>query len=243
MEVQAAAVDAENIWKAFGSARVLRGVSLSVPAGSAVAILGPNGSGKSTLLGVLAALIRPSRGRVRIHGEDPFTEPAARRVVGFVAHETMLYGRLSALENLRLFASLYGLPDPRARAEKACDLIGLQRRHDPIYRLSRGLEQRAALARAIVHTPQVLLLDEALTGLDPEARDRLRAYLQTFRTRGGTVIMATHSPAEALLVADHAYVLAGGRLGEPRPLSGLTAEAVQAWYLAEIPAGVPSLVP
>lgn len=237
--MQAAAVVADDVWKAFGSARVLRGVSLSVAPGSAVAILGPNGSGKSTLLGVLAALLRPSRGRVRIHGEDPFTEPAARLMIGFVAHEPMLYGRLTALENLHLFASLYGLQDPRARAEEACDLIGLRRRHDPIHRLSRGLQQRAALARAIVHAPQVLLLDEALTGLDPEARDRLREFLQTFRRRGGTVIMATHSPAEALLVADHGYVLTGGRLGEPRPLGGLTAEALQTWYLAGAHTPVP----
>jgi ABC-type multidrug transport system ATPase subunit len=243
MAVLAAAVVAEDIWKTFGPVRALRGASLSVAPGGAVAILGPNGSGKSTLLGALAAVVRPSRGRVRIHGEDPFVEPEARRMIGFVAHEPMLYGRLSALENLRFFASLYGLRDPRARAEEACDLIGLRRRHDPVHRLSRGLQQRAALARAIVHAPRVLLLDEALTGLDPEGRDRLRELLRTFRAQGSTVIMATHSPAEALLVADHGYVLTGGRLGEPRPLGGLTVEALQAWYLAVAPTGVHAAVP
>lgn len=238
MTVQAAAVVAEDVWKAFGPAHVLRGISLSVAPGGAVAILGPNGSGKSTLLSVLATVFRPSRGRVRIHGEDPFSEPAARGMIGFVAHEPMLYGQLSALENLQLYASLYGLRDARARAVEACDVVGLRHRHTPVHRLSRGLQQRAALARAIVHTPQVLLLDESLTGLDPEARDRLCAFLQAFRARGGTVIMATHSPGEALLVADHGYVLTGGRLGDRRPLGGLDAEALQAWYQAAVPARV-----
>ncbi len=231
---------AEDVWKAFGSARVLRGVSLSVAPGSASAILGPNGSGKSTLLGVLAALLRPSRGRVHVYGEDPFVEPAARSMIGFVAHEPMLYGRLSALENLHLFASLYGLRNPRARAEEACDLVGLRRPHDPVHRLSRGLQQRAALARAIVHTPQLLLLDEPMTGLDPEGRDRLRRILDTVRAQGGTVIMATHSPEEALLFADHGFVLTEGRLGDPLPLRGLDAEALQAWYLAGVASMPPS---
>jgi heme ABC exporter ATP-binding subunit CcmA len=242
MPVQAAAVVAEDVWKTLGSARVLRGVFLSVAPGSASAILGPNGSGKSTLLAVLAALLRPSRGRVHIHGEDLFVEPAARSMIGFVAHEPMLYGRLSALENLHLFASLYGLRNPRARAEQACDLVGLRRLHDPLYRLSRGLQQRAALARAIVHTPQVLLLDEPNTGLDPEGRNRLRVILDAVRARGGTVIIATHGPEEALLLADHGYVLTGGRLGDPLPLGGLNTEAVQAWYLARV-ASVPLAVP
>ena len=238
MTVQAPAVVAEDVWKAFGPAPILRGISLSVPPGSAVAILGPNGSGKSTLLGVLATVFRPSRGRVRIYGEDPFSEPAVRGMIGFVAHEPMLYGQMSALENLQLFASLYGLRDARARAVEACDVVGLRHRHAPVHRLSRGLQQRAALARAIVHAPQVLLLDESLTGLDPEARDRLCAFLQGFLARGGTVIMATHSPAEALLVADHGYVLTGGRLGDRRPLGGLDAEALQVWYRAAVPAMV-----
>jgi len=236
-------VVAEDIWKTFGSARVLRGVSLSVAPGSASAILGPNGSGKSTLLGVLAALLRPSRGRVHVYGEDPFVEPAARSMIGFVAHEPMLYGRLSALENLHLFASLYGLRNPRARAEEACDLVGLRRLHDPVHRLSRGLQQRAALARAIVHTPQLLLLDEPMTGLDPEGRDRLRRILDTVRAQGGTVIMATHSPEEALLFADHGFVLTEGRLGDPLPFRGLDAEALQAWYLAAAPVGLRITVP
>ncbi|HLJ62237.1 MAG TPA: ATP-binding cassette domain-containing protein, partial [bacterium] len=105
------AVAADDVWRSYGRARVLRGTTLDVPPGGGLAILGPNGAGKSTLLRVLAASLRPSRGRVRIHGHDPWAEPAARGAVGFVGHEPMLYGGLSALENLRLFAALYGVRD------------------------------------------------------------------------------------------------------------------------------------
>ncbi len=238
-----ASVVAEDVWRAFGRARVLRGARLEAPPGSGIAILGPNGAGKSTLLRVLAALLRPQRGRVWICGDDPWTVPAARRNVGFVGHEPMLYGGLSVAENLRLFASLYGLPDARARVEAVCDLLGIGRRHEPVRRLSRGMQQRAALARALVHRPRVLLLDEALTGLDPEAAQRLAGFLAEFRAGGGAVVMATHSAAEAVRVADRAHVLAGGRLGEAQPLAGMDADAVQAWYGWTVAAGPGAVTP
>ncbi len=224
------AVAATDVWRAFQRERVLAGVELAIPSGAAAAIMGPNGAGKSTLLRVLAASLRPQRGRVRIHGEDPWRVPAARRRIGFVGHEPMLYGGLSVLENLRLFTSLYGLPDGRARADEVCALLRIDRRGDPVRNLSRGMQQRAALARAIVHRPEVLLLDEALTGLDPDAAERLAEFLAEFRAGGGTVVLTTHSPAEALRNADRVYVLAGGRLSEGWPLAGMTVDAVQAWY-------------
>ncbi len=224
------AVAAEDVWRAFGRERVLRGIRVAVPPCSGVAILGPNGAGKSTLLRVLAGVLRPQHGQVRIHGEDPRISPDARRKIGFVAHEPMLYGGLSVLENLQLFASLYDLPDGRARAEAMCDLLDIRRRHDPVRSLSRGMQQRAAVARAVVHRPSVLLLDEAMTGLDPEAAQRLYEFLAGFRSAGGTAVLTTHSPAEALRVADRAYVLAGGRLSDVQPLAGLDADGVQAWY-------------
>lgn len=228
-------VVAADVWRAFNRESVLRGVDIAVSPGSGIAILGPNGSGKSTLLRVLAALLRPHRGQVLIGGEDPWRSPAARRRVGFVAHEPMLFGGLSVLENLRLFATLYDLPDGRARAEAACEQLDISRRRDPVRSLSRGMQQRAALARAIVHRPRVLLLDEATTGLDPAAAQGFYGFLAGFRAGGGTVVMTTHSPAEALRVTDRAYVLTQGRLGDARPLAGMNADAVQAWYRAEAP--------
>lgn len=226
-----AAVFAEDLWRAYGRERVLRGVSLAVAPGSGFAVLGPNGSGKTTLLRCLAAALRPSRGRVRICGGDPWADPAVRRRIGFVTHEPMLYGGLSVLENLRLFASLYGIRDGRARAEAACERLGVPRRNDLVRVLSRGLQQRAALARAILHDPAVLLLDEVVSGLDLEAAQALSAFLQEFRHRGGTVVLTTHSPEDALRIADRACVLTGGRLSEPRSLDGLSAGVVAGWYL------------
>jgi ABC-type multidrug transport system ATPase subunit len=225
------AVHAEDLWKGFGRRRVLRGLGLTVAPGQALAILGPNGSGKSTLLRVLAAILRPSQGRVRICGEDPFGVPGVRGRIGFVAHEPMLYGGLTVRENLHLLAGLYGLPDGRARAEEVCDLLAIARRVEPIRGLSRGIQQRAALARALLHRPRVLLLDEPFTGLDPEGADGLSGILRGFCRDGGAVILSTHSPAEALGSAGQAAVLAGGRLGPARGLGGMQVDAVRAWYL------------
>ncbi len=228
---------ADGVSRSYGRERVLRGATLAVGPGGGLAILGPNGSGKSTLLRVLAASLRPSEGRVRVYGRDPFADPEARRAIGYVGHEPMLYGGLSAVENLRLFAALYGVSDPRARAAWACDVVGLRRRNEPVRVLSRGLMLRAALARAIVHRPTILLLDEALGGLDLDAAARVTEFLLAFRRDGGAIVFATHHPGEALRIADTAHVLARGRLGAPRPLGGMDAAGLETWYRAAAGAG------
>lgn len=225
------AVGASDLWRGFGRERVLRGLSLDVPSGGGLAVFGPNGSGKSTLLRVLAGLLRPARGTVLVGGEDLFAVPGARRRLGYVGHEPMLYGGLTLRENLDLYAALYGLTAARSRIDAVCALLDLTRyRETPVGRLSRGLSQRAAVARAIVHAPAVLLLDEPFAGLDPDAATRLAAHLDGFRRGGGAVVLATHQPAEALRTADEARALAGGRLGPPLRLAGLDAAAVDAWY-------------
>jgi heme exporter protein A len=223
-------VSAEDLWRRYGRQRVLRGVGLAVPAGRCLAILGPNGSGKSTLLRILGAALRPQRGRVRIHGEDPFADPAIRRRIGFVGHEPMLYGGLSVIENLRLLATLYGLPDGPHGAAAMCALLGIDRPAALVRSLSRGSQQRAALARALLHRPTVLLLDEPFTGLDPAGADDLCRILRGVCEAGGAIVLSTHSAAEALRVADDAAVLAGGRLSPPSPLVGMDAEALRSWY-------------
>ena len=227
----AASVYADGLWRGYGRQRVLRGVSLTVPPGRCLAILGPNGSGKSTLLRVLAALLHPSRGQLRICGQDPFADLRARRCVGLVAHEPMLYGGLSVMENLRLLGALYGLPHGAARASAVCDLLGIQRRFDPVRGLSRGVQQRAALARALLHRPAVLLLDEPFSGLDPEAADGLCGILRGFRNDGGAIILTTHSPAEAQSVADAAAAHVVGQLAPAQALAGVALESLRAWYL------------
>jgi heme exporter protein A len=226
-----AAVAARDVWRGFGRERVLRGVSLEVPAGGALAVFGPNGSGKSTLLRALAGLLRPQRGTVLVGGEELFTDPRARRRIGYVGHEPMLYGGLTVGENLRLFAALYDLAAPRPRIDEVCALLGLAGYRETVAgRLSRGLSQRAAVARAILHQPAVLILDEPFAGLDPDAASQLAAHLDRFRGNGGTVVLATHQAAEAVRIGGEARVLRGGRLGPPLPLAGLDAAAVDAWY-------------
>ena len=226
-----AAVCADDLWRGYGRQRVLRGVNLAVPPGGCLAILGPNGSGKSTLLRVLAAVLRPSRGQLRVCGRDPFADLRVRRCIGLVTHEPMLYGGLSVTENLRLLGILYGLSDSAARAAAVCDLLHIDRRYDPLRALSRGVQQRAALARALLHRPAVLLLDEAFSGLDPEAADILCGVLRSFRRDGGAIVLTTHNPAEALSVADAAAALVGGVLAPPQPLDGMPLESLRTWYL------------
>ncbi|HEV2439099.1 MAG TPA: heme ABC exporter ATP-binding protein CcmA [bacterium] len=229
----ASAVGARDLWRGFGRERVLRGVSLDLPAGGGLAVFGPNGSGKSTLLRVLAGLLRPARGTVLIGGDDLFATPPARRRIGYVGHEPMLYGGLTVRENLRLYAALYDLDAARARTDDVCALLDLDRYGDTVAgRLSRGLTQRAAVARALLHGPAVLLLDEPFAGLDPAAASHLAAHLDEFRRRGGALVLATHQAAEAVRVAGEARVLAGGRLGPPLPLGGVDAAAIDAWYRA-----------
>ena len=226
----AVAISAEGLGYAYGRRNVLRGADLAVAGGRGLAVLGANGSGKSTLLRVLAGLARPRSGRVHVGGGDPLADPAARRRIGFVGHEPMLYRGLSVTENLHLLATLYGLRDGSERAARLCRILGIDRPGALVRALSRGMQQRAALARALLHRPDVLLLDEPFTGLDPDGADELCRILRDFRREGGALVLTAHSETEALRVADEAVVLAGGRLTPPRALRDVTADVLRAWY-------------
>ena len=226
----AAAVSAEGIWYSYGRHRVLRGVDVAVASGAGLAVLGPNGSGKSTLLRILAAMSRPRAGRIRLRGHDPFDDPRVRASVGFLGHEPMLYRGLSVTENLHLLGALYDLPDAPARTAGLCLRLRIDRPDALVRTLSRGLQQRAALARVLLHRPTILLLDEPFSGLDPDGADDLCRIFDEFRRDGGAVVLTAHSEAEALRVADEAAVLAGGRLTAPRALREVTAETLRAWY-------------
>ena len=214
-------LEAVGIARAFGTLRVLDRVDLAVAAGETVAIVGPNGSGKTTLLRILAGLSRPSAGEVRVLGRRlDRQDSAARRPIGLLSHQSMLYHDLSVEENLRFTARLYRLPDAEGavrRSLASVDLTAWRARRTG--NLSRGLLQRAAIARALIHDPRVLLLDEPFTGLDAASSDRLRAVLRDQARAGRALILVTHQLAEAWDLASHVAVLAGGRLAihEPRP--------------------------
>jgi len=211
---------ATGIKRAFGSARVLRGVDLSIDPGSLQLILGPNGAGKTTLLRILAGLTRPSAGDVRIDGHSLREAQELRRRIGLLSHQSLLYDDLTPLENLTFVARLYDLSGPAEAARAAIGAVGLtERMNEPMRRLSRGMVQRVAIARALIHQPTVLLLDEPFTGLDPRAAEQLVAMLSARLAAGTGVVLVTHSPGEAWSLASRVSVLVRGQwvIDEPRP--------------------------
>jgi heme exporter protein A len=214
--VSAPAVEAIGIAHAFGGARVLRGIDLRVEAGERVAVFGPNGAGKSTLLRVLATLIRPTTGTVRLLGLDPSRELlAVRRRIGVVGHRTYLDEQLTAAENLRYYGRLYSVAALEPRIAELLDLVGLRRRADDRVRVfSRGMQQRLAIARALLHDPDLLLLDEPDTGLDAQAVDLLARAVDR---PGRAVVLASHHPERAMRIAGRAVTIVDGRVVDDAP--------------------------
>ncbi len=220
MPTVAPVVLASGLVRRFGRVTALGGVDLAAGAGELVLLLGPNGAGKTTLLRAVAGLVRPLRGTVTIAGRDLHQDVEARRAVGFLSHQTLLYDDLTPRENLRFAAALHRLDDAERRIASALDAAGLAERADQAVRgFSRGMLQRLALARSTLHRPAVLLLDEPFTGLDGQAARDLRERVERERAAGATVIAVVHEPAELWDLATRAVVLHRGKvlLDEPRP--------------------------
>jgi heme exporter protein A len=200
------AIELEGLGRRLGGRVVLRDLTLAVPAGATVAVLGANGAGKSTLLRILAGLLRPHAGLVRVLGRElPREGWAVRGRVGLLGHDPLLYRDLTVRQNLAFHARLHDVPE--RRVEALIDAVDLRARADsPVAELSRGLVQRAAAARALLHDPAVLLLDEPFATLDPAAAARLAPLL-----RGRTRVLTSHDPQAALAEADLVLGLRGGR--------------------------------
>jgi heme ABC exporter ATP-binding subunit CcmA len=210
----------------FGRKIALRRVSLALRAGEITTLVGPNGAGKTTLLGILSTLVQPSAGVVR-YGDRTAREwgDPIRSTIGMLGHELFLYGDLTARENLLFFARLYDLPDPSGRVAAALETAGLSdRAGERASTLSRGLRQRLALERALLHAPRLVLLDEPFTGLDDEAARGLRDRLGSLRNRGAAVVMATHDFESAEDVVDRVVVVRDGQTGELPAGSGTLRE-------------------
>lgn len=202
----------KKLVKRFGLKTVLRGLDFQVQPGEFVALLGPNGAGKTTFLRILASLSRPSLGEVEIAGYKlPQQAAQVRARLGVVSHLPLLYGDLSAEENLRFYASLYGFTNYQSRITEILEMVGLEtRRHDLVRTFSRGMQQRLAIGRAILHDPDVMLFDEPYTGLDQDATFMLDQVLKVVAAQGRTVVMTSHDLSHAEELATRFDILSRG---------------------------------
>lgn len=207
-------IHVSKLVKAFGRRPVLRGIDLEAPAGQSVALFGPNGAGKTTLIRIIAGLSKLTAGRVLLGGQDvQKAGPSLRRYIGFVSHNPLVYDSLTAEENLLFFGRMYQVPDLSGRIVQVLEQVGLAgRRKDVVRTYSRGMVQRLAIGRAILHNPPILLLDEPDTGLDQQAADMLRHLLVELGSGDRTVLLTTHNLERGIEWADRALILNGGRV-------------------------------
>jgi heme ABC exporter ATP-binding subunit CcmA len=228
-----------DVRKLFGAQAVLDGVSLAVRRGEAVALLGGNGAGKTTLLKIVATVMRPTAGAVSVGGHDCVREAeAVRRLVGFAGHGTWVYDDLTAVENLRFWTTLNGGAFQNDELTAALAAVDLDRvAGSRVRTFSAGMKRRLSLARLTLARPSALLLDEPFAGLDQRAKKWLEAYLEAFKSRGGALLMVTHSFGRELGVADRIAILAGGRIALDSARAGLDPDDLQRLYAAHAEEG------
>jgi heme exporter protein A len=205
-------IEVKGLVKTFGLMSVLRGLEFHVDRGEFVALVGPNGAGKTTFIRILASLSRPSMGEVRVAGFRLPAQAAAVRIrLGVVSHQPLLYGDLTAEENLNFYSRMYGVADPECRVGAVLEMVGLKaRRRDLVRKFSRGMQQRLAIGRSILHDPDILLFDEPHTGLDQEAAAMLDTLLRDVAARGRTVVMTSHNLDRAADLAERIDILSKG---------------------------------
>jgi heme exporter protein A len=225
-------IEVRRLYKRFGVKTVLRDLDFEVAQGEFVALLGPNGAGKTTFLRILSSLSRATLGEVKIAGHRlPHQAAEVRQRLGVVSHMPLLYGDLTAEENLRFYARLYSIPALEKRVEGVLEQVGLlNRRKDLVRTFSRGMQQRLAIGRAVLHDPEVLLLDEPHTGLDQDACGMLDGALKQVAARGRTVVMTSHDLARAQELASRFDVLTRGRIQASTRADALPQDGVLAFY-------------
>lgn len=242
-EVARAIIETHDLTKVYGFLPVLRGVNLSVERGQFLALLGANGSGKSTLLRIIAGLVKPTQGTVTVGGwQIPDEAHHVRQQMGVVSHKSLVYPQLTAYENLQFAARLYHIPEAEThdRIMLWLERVGLKRRaNQPARAFSRGMQQRLSIARALLHQPHVLLLDEPHTGLDQASCATLNTLLQEIHTEGRTLLMTTHQLEHVPQLAQRVVILARGVLAYDAPperdalalahtYAGITGESIHA---------------
>jgi len=234
-------IEACGLVRAFGARRAVDGVDFALYPGDCLALFGPNGAGKTTLLRLLAGLLRPTAGTARVAGEVLRGDAAARRRVGIISHQSMLYDALTARENVEFSARLYGVLDPRRAADDALGRLRvLDRAETPVRVLSRGLQQRVSIARAIVHGPRAVLLDEPYTGLDEGGSAALTNALEELKAVGAALLLVTHNLSEGLALATHAAIMRRGRFVRVEARESLEPARYAAAYRELVGVGPPA---
>jgi heme exporter protein A len=225
-------IQVRKLVKRFGMKTVLRGLDFHVEEGQFVALLGPNGAGKTTFLRILASLSRPTFGEVRISGYQlPAQASAVRRRLGVVTHLPLLYGDLTAEENLRFYGKMYGIENQEKRAAEVLELVGLSlRRKDLVRTFSRGMQQRLAIGRAVLHDPDVILFDEPHTGLDQDACIMLDNVLKNVAASGRTVVMTSHDLVRVADLASRFDVISQGKIVSSVQKQELASDGLLTYY-------------
>ncbi len=229
-------IETKGLIKTIGDKMILRGINLSIKKGESVAILGPNGAGKSTILKIIAGLIKATSGEVFIDGKSLKKDSyEIKQKIGFLAHNSFLYDHLTPLENLKFFGKLYGVKDVEAKAKQLVDEVGLSFfLHDPVRSFSRGMLQRIAIARAIIHDPEILLFDEPHTGLDQQAIKLLNEVILKMKANGSTVIIVTHDFQQAVQTCERVIIFRNGKLVEDINNVSNNLELVTAKYAEQV---------
>lgn len=229
-------IEVENISKHFGRKIALDGTNLSLPSGESLTLFGPNGAGKSTLLKIMSTLLHPSGGDVRICGISINSDkPAIRRHIGIISHESFLYSSLTAEENLAFYGRLYNIENLKNRVDELLEEFNLSMHRDTLVRtFSRGMSQRLAIARSIIHNPSIIFLDEPYTGLDPQASDSLTNILDDFHRAGKTMIITTHDLEKGWTTATKIAILAEGKMKLLEDKNNIKKENVLDVYLKTI---------
>ena len=234
-----AAIDVRGIGKSFGRQTALDGVSFKVAPGRCLVMFGPNGAGKTTLIRLLSTLALPTAGTALICGSDIRSSALdVREIVGVISHESFLYDAMTAIENLRFYAKMYGADSSSERLEQSLEEVGLiERADDPVSSMSRGMTQRLALARCMLHGPRVLLLDEPYSGLDPHGAEILTRQIAELRERNCTIMLTTHRLDTGLEVADRVAILVRGRLSVHADRRDFTRDEFQREYTQAVAEG------
>ena len=225
-------IEVKKLVKRFGMKTVLRGVDFRVERGEFVALLGPNGAGKTTFLRILSSLARPSLGEVKVAGYLlPHQAAQVRARLGVVSHMPLLYGDLTAQENLAFYARMYGIVDFQLRITEVLEMVGLEpRRNDLVRTFSRGMAQRLAIGRAVLHDPEVILFDEPYTGLDQDASSMLDEVLKSVAAQGRTVVMTSHDLARAEDLATRFDILTRGVIAASSSRASLGSNNLLTFY-------------